>query len=361
MKYILMFISFFMLVSCAQYKVIGKFHKYDEVFIGDVNHNLLAGVGEIKAKGENSGIICSGSSYVTYKPLFAIGCAGQRGKAPLTCTDGRLLDLDWLATSCTTGEGIGRDQDGASFAFTFGLNEKDALIRLAELKNEVKGKPDLPVYRPKEHRAEKGFATGTGFAVSTNGHLITNFHVIDEASTIIVKDTFNNREYYADLLKVDKQNDLALIKININTKKLNLVSANNSERGNEVFALGYPLIQLQGQSQKANFGRINALSGIEDDIRFFQVDIPIQPGNSGGPMISKNGDVVGVMTATLDSIITFKLSGNIPQNVNFAVKSDYALPLLRDLNIDNTKNTEEYSFTEIIQKVEESVFLIISK
>ena len=70
-----------------------------------------------------------------YKPLFAIGCAGQRGKAPLTCTDGRLLDLDWLATSCTTGEGIGRDQDGASFAFTFGLNEKDALIRLAELKN----------------------------------------------------------------------------------------------------------------------------------------------------------------------------------------------------------------------------------
>ena len=51
----------------------------------------------------------------------------------------------------------------------------------------------------------------------------------------------------------------------------------------------------------------------------------------------------------------------IPQNVNFAVKSDYALPLLRDLNIDNTKNTEEYSFTEIIQKVEESVFLIISK
>ena len=42
MKYILMFISFFMLVSCAQYKVIGKFHKYDEVFIGDVNHNLLA-------------------------------------------------------------------------------------------------------------------------------------------------------------------------------------------------------------------------------------------------------------------------------------------------------------------------------
>ncbi len=78
-------------------------------------------------------------------------------------------------------------------------------------------------------------------------------------------------------------------------------------------------------------------------------------------MISKNGDVVGVMTATLDSIITFKLSGNIPQNVNFAVKSDYALPLLRDLNIDNTKNTEEYSFTEIIQKVEESVFLIISK
>jgi S1-C subfamily serine protease len=101
-----------------------------------------------------------------------------------------------------------------------------------------------------------------------------------------------------------------------------------------VFALGFPLTNIQGQEQKATFGHVNALSGIKGDIRLFQVDVPIQPGNSGGPLLTAEGLVVGVVTATLNPLFTLKSAGAIPQGVNYAVKSDYILPLLQYVNLD---------------------------
>jgi len=100
--------------------------------------------------------------------------------------------------------------------------------------------------------------------------------------------------------------------------------------------LGYPLITIQGQEQKATFGKVNALSGIQDDIRFLQIDVPIQPSNSGGPLIDRKVRVIGVTNATLDVLNTLKESGSLPQNVNYAVKSDYIILLIitytKDLN-----------------------------
>ena len=92
----------------------------------------------------------------------------------------------------------------------------------------------------------------------------------------------------------------------------------------------------------------------------FQIDIPIQPGNSGGPMLNKEGEVVGVITSTLNQIITLRESGSLPQNVNFAVKSDYILTLVNNIDT-NVRDISNTSFVEIIEDAEQSVYLIITK
>jgi S1-C subfamily serine protease len=78
------------------------------------------------------------------------------------------------------------------------------------------------------------------------------------------------------------------------------------------------------------------LSGIQGDIRYFQIDVPVQPGNSGGPLLNEDGLVVGVVTATLNYRTAMKASGSLPQNVNYAVKSDYILTLLEYAKVDST-------------------------
>ncbi len=94
---------------------------------------------------------------MTYIPSW-VGCAGQRGVATLSCDDNRAVQIQWEATSCTTGYGVGVDQTGAKFALAFGMPETEALdLVTRELKSSGE-KPELPsVYKPKEARKEEGF------------------------------------------------------------------------------------------------------------------------------------------------------------------------------------------------------------
>lgn len=211
--------------------------------------------------------------------------------------------------------------------------------------------------------SNKSVNTGTGFFVSETGHLITNYHVIEDAVNISIILT-NGKTILAEVVLKDKINDIALLKANIKSKGLKISSSTTVGKGEEVFTLGYPLIGLQGQEQKATFGRVNALSGVKGDIRYFQVDIPIQPGNSGGPLIDRNGNVVGLITAMLSQLNTLRKTGVLPQNVNYAIKSDYIIPLLATKNIHQKSNIEPhkiFDFSELIESSEDSVVLVIAK
>lgn len=362
----LMIISFFITGCSVKYPVVGKFDKYNEVFKGSVESNLLNGTSYIEVEGQVSKKICRGASTVTYIPPIAYivpTCKGQKGKANLMCDDGTIVDVNWEAKSCTSGFGSGFDQNGNKFSFVFGMNDTEALEYVNKELKMAANKPDLPTYKPKEVRKEKGFSTGTGFFVSDNGYIITNYHVVQDAKEIIVI-TSKGQQLSGKYVNGDLGNDVALIKTDIKSHPLIVLEKNNIDKGEEVLTLGYPLIQIQGQEQKASFGRINSLTGIKGNPRFLQIDIPVQPGNSGGPLLNNKGQVVGVVTATLDEFVTLQISGKLPQNVNYAIKSDFIFPIMRNILGDKLEKDNENTkkdMKEIVKLKEQSVVLIIAK
>jgi S1-C subfamily serine protease len=107
------------------------------------------------------------------------------------------------------------------------------------------------------------------------------------------------------------------------------------------------------------------LSGLEGGIRFFQIDVPIQPGNSGGPLLNTICEAVGIVTKTLNQLQTLQHSGVIPQNVNYAVKSDYAVGLLQGTLGNKQKSGEPFGIkkdlSELVHLSEPSVVLVIAK
>jgi S1-C subfamily serine protease len=98
--------------------------------------------------------------------------------------------------------------------------------------------------------------------------------------------------------------------------------------GQDVFTVGYPNPGLQGVSAKYTKGTISSLTGFKDDLRLYQISIPIQPGNSGGALLDEHGNALGVVMAMLNAKTTFQVSGSLPQNVNYAVKSLYAQAMI---------------------------------
>lgn len=266
-------------IGCTvKYPVVGSFSNYNEVYKGQVDSNLLTGASHIEVNGQITNAKCFGGSTVTYIPPISYlipVCEGQRGIATLNCDDGRVVEAHWVARSCKTGFGFGYDQKGNKFTFAFGMTETEAKEYIEKELKIAATKPDLPpIYKPKEVRKEKGFNTGTGFFVSNDGYLVTNYHVVEDSKRILVI-TSEKKEFEAEIIKGDPANDVALLKIQAKTKAIPIYDQIQLLKGEEVFTLGYPLIQIQGQEQKATFGRINSLSGIGDDIRFMQIDVPV--------------------------------------------------------------------------------------
>lgn len=99
--------------------------------------------------------------------------------------------------------------------------------------------------------------------------------------------------------------------------------------GDKVFTVGFPNPEIQGAAAKYTEGAISALSGFQDDVRTMQITVPIQGGNSGGALADAAENVVGLVVAQLNAVVIFAYTGTFPQNVNFAVKINYALPLIQ--------------------------------
>jgi len=155
--------------------------------------------------------------------------------------------------------------------------------------------------------------------VSATGHVVTNSHVVDGCATITLQ-TDDRQLFDAKLIGRDPQNDLALLSIDAKNPRFVPLRI-GVKLGEPVAAFGYPLTAVLASSGNFTLGNVTALAGIGDDTRHVQTSTPVQPGNSGGPLMDHGGGLVGVVTAKLNAVATAAVTGDIPQNVNFAVKA----------------------------------------
>jgi len=193
---------------------------------------------------------------------------------------------------------------------------------------------------------------------------VTNAHVVSDTDTAAfyrngVKETakvvFRNTSNDIAILQADKDFDVPCFKF---------VSANGYEVGDAIYALGYPLPDILGTDIRVTNGIISSLSGLASDGASMQISCPIQPGSSGGPVVNDSFNVVGIATYKVADGYVIAQTGNIAQNINFAIKGDVASMFCADFI---SANPTEYvdslkdSMNATVQVVVESRILSTKK
>ncbi len=207
--------------------------------------------------------------------------------------------------------------------------------------------------------------SGTGFFITTNGYVVSNYHVIQGAKDIKVKDA-SAVIWNAEVAFTDIANDLAILKVvGAGFKALSIRSSSEILKGATVFTIGFPNTGIQGQEPKVTQGIVSSLSGIAGEPNSFQISVPVQPGNSGGPLLDSTGAVVGVVSAKLNASAVLKATGTLPENVNYAIKSNYLVELANTSklvadNLSKAASRNPLPLPAIVAQAEKSVVLILA-
>lgn len=219
--------------------------------------------------------------------------------------------------------------------------------------NFVKSYPTAAMYSEairkyeEEHNKPEQW-TGTGFAVQ-EGYVVTNYHVVDGAGKITIQgvtDIFNE-SVEAQVVAMDKDNDLAILKIKGDALEWSLpyaIKTFTSDVGEDVWVLGYPLTSTMGDEIKLTTGVISSRSGYEGSVTMYQISAPAQPGNSGGPVFDKEGNLIGVVCSKHTEA----------ENVTYAIKASCLRNLVESsINHDILPHTNSLIGKELTQQVKE--------
>lgn len=197
---------------------------------------------------------------------------------------------------------------------------------------------------------------GSGFALTNNGYFVTNYHVVEGADSVYIQ---NNRgqSYKVNIIYIDPTYDIAILGIADSSFK-NLPNLPYtfkkpvSDLGEEVYTIGYPRDEVVYGK-----GYLSSATGYGGDSTAYQVSIPVNPGNSGGPLLDSRGNVIGLI----------KGKQTQTDGAAFAIKSNFILQsidnipqdsLKKKLNITKHNNIAGLTRTQQIKKIEDFIFMI---
>ena len=253
--------------------------------------------------------------------------------------------------------------------------------RIAELEKKNK-----ELQKPKQKQPPKSRGgSGSGFFISKLGHIITNEHVVKKCNKITIGDNID-RQVPAKLIEIDRKNDLALLRTTtldlassetkslikkLSTQKLGieivplatagLMRSDDVELGEDIVVAGFPFGDIFSKDIKVTFGNVNSTKGVGDDSSQFQIQAPVQIGNSGGPIYDKYGNIVGVVVAQLDKLKMAKTIGSLPENVNFGIKASTVKQFLNSSGLPTkwAERKKEMSNKEISKIASKQTVMVV--
>ena len=212
-----------------------------------------------------------------------------------------------------------------------------------------------PAPEPKNDQKSKRFKTGTAFFINQQGNIVSNYHVVQACANIEVRNVFFKAK--AKLLYTDNINDLAVLIVDtIPPSSVGYFRSGKELRvGDDIITIGYPLGSILGESVKVTKGNISSLTGIANDSSILQISASIQPGSSGGPLLDNSGNIVGIVSSKLSELAMLKATGSLPQNINFAIKSQAVQLFLNTHKIMYSlqQSDKNYETADIVEKAQE--------
>jgi hypothetical protein len=249
--------------------------------------------------------------------------------------------IDWLRSQMTNAQ-ISMAQQRAK-----------ELQEMIERKKQIAKLPAGQL--PSVDIAPSGY--GSGLLIK-GGYVVTCCHVVDKAQKISI--SCQGKDFPARLIQKDAGNDIAILRVDGADAGATLSFADSVKLGAQVFTMGFPHPGLQGSDVKFTTGSISGLTGPGNTPVYYQISAPLQSGNSGGPLFDEYGNLVGIVAAKLDSLKMLAATGDLTQNVNYAIKSDYLVPLLK--TVDGIKiqpsQTKPVNLLSLVEELKKSVVMI---
>jgi len=292
---------------------------------------------------------------VLESPLYYFWQPGMVKGRFTTAVDGRTFSVMWRDANRVESTGLARLTD-ATLTVSVG---REALTFLKLGPSTTGAPPAIDGGRgPGSAPRAEAVRSGTAFLVSPNGFLLTANHVIADAESIEV--ACGGQPVRAAIARSSSAStDLAVLEVpGLETERFLSLSQETPSLGARVFTVGFPLVNLLGEDPKYTDGTVSALSGPGGDASFLQISVPVQPGNSGGPLVNEEGAVVGVVIATASAPMFFQVSGTIPQNINWAVKGLVAAALF---NLPTGVQLTDDEPDSVIDRVRAATCLVVAE
>ena len=273
-----------------------------------------------------------------------------------TAASEKVITIKWtLGDKKTISKAIGEVMNNAVIEFTLPNNKNKTSLY------KVYPKFDSKVKRKISKNGEWA-GNGSGVIISKSGHIITNHHVIEDAEDIEVEFMLDNelQKFNAEVVQVDKTNDLAVLKIfDMNFDGVSEPPYNfkfrGSDVGTKVYAFGYPMaLSVMGKEIKVTDGMISSKTGFDGNITTYQITAPIQGGNSGGPLFDEQANLIGINSSGIRK--------DIADNVAYSIKTSYVSNLLdvlpKSIELPSSTRLKSLPLTEQIKEISKYVVLV---
>jgi len=293
----------------------------------------------------------SGKEYFSTRVLYLVDCNARTTALVVTQyygKDRKLIQAD-VKQQVNRSE-LTAPEPGSDLAEAMKL----ACVKLAETggaQPPAAKQGESPPGAPAKPSPSRG-SSGSGIVVNRAGSILTNEHVVRACDGYEVIDN-ENRKLKAKVQATDAKNDLALLAVDEHFPTAAKLRKQSDPRlGESVTVVGYPLVGVLGDKPSVGFGNVTSTIGIRGNPAQMQISVPIQRGASGGPVLDQSANVIGVVVSKLDALKFAERGGDLPQNVNFAIRAAPLRAFLEANKVDiaDSNDTATLSATEIASR-----------